>query len=408
MSGLLSGVRVLESSMLLNGASTGMILADLGAEVTKVEDPSLGDYLRIDDTYHLHLHANKGKRSVTLNLKLEAGREIFYRLLAQADVFVTNAVGNRNAKLGLSYDDLRARKPDIIYCQSTGFGATGPYANLPVHGQMMDALAGATPVETDADGLVQPKCAGPRRVLTMSAAGEGTSAGAVQAALHIAAALYRRQVTGQGAYLDVSAADAVVASAWTAASLLLNRPGLAEQRQANFQNLARYQWYETSDGKFVLFCPEENKFWHAFCALVGRPDLTGREQGVDLRQEIGAIFRGRTQREWMALAVEHRLPLGPAHLTIDELRTDPQLRHRGVFRQADHPARGAYRYVAEPVVVDGHAEPAGEPSPAPELGEHTDEVLSALGFTAAELAELAAAGVTRAPAREDYISQGIY
>src|SRR5215472_622922 len=140
--GLLTGYRVVEVSMLLNGASTSMMLADLGAEVIKVESPRLGDYLRIDETRYLHQQANRSKRSICLDLATSGGREVLGRLIATADVFVTNATGHRTAKLGLSYPQLKVIREDIIYCQNTGFGATGPYADLPVHGQMMDALAG--------------------------------------------------------------------------------------------------------------------------------------------------------------------------------------------------------------------------------------------------------------------------
>jgi formyl-CoA transferase len=394
--------------MLLNGATTGMMLADLGAEVIKVEDPSLGDYLRIEDTYHLHLHANKSKRSIALNLKRPEGREIFYRLLERTDVFVTNAVADRNARLGISYANLRSRKPDIIYCQNTGFGATGPYAELPVHGQMMDAVAGATPVAVGADGLTWPAQDGPRRVLTMSAAGEATTAGAVYAALHIAAALYRRQQTGEGAYLDVSSADAAIASAWTAAATLINRPEQAASRQANFANLARYQWYETADRRFMLFCPEENKFWASFCTLVGRADLITREQGVELRRELSDIFRTRTAGQWVAFALEHRLPLGPSYSSVDEVREDAQIQHRGVFRPAVHPERGPFAYIAQPVIVDGDPRRGRSPAPAPALGEHTDAVLAELGINREQIDELAASGVTKAAQRVDYISQNIY
>ncbi len=341
MSKLLAGCRVLESSMLLNGASTGMMLVDLGADVIKVESPFLGDYLRIEDTWHLHAQANKGKRSIALDLRSDEGRSILYELLETADVFLTNAVADRNVRLGISYEQLRERKPDLIYCQNTGYGATGPYASLPTHGQMMDAMAGATPMEIGDDGLTALRYA-PRRVLTLMAGSDGTSAGAVYAAMHIAAALFRRQRTGEGCYLDVSSADAVLASAWTAASALLNRPDQAAAFDRDVHDVARYQWYETRDGKFVLFCPEEHKFWRTWCELVGRPDLEPRENGIDLRREIQTIFWTRDRDEWMQLAQRAPPSVGPQP---QQHRRGPQRSADGIAADVPHPGRRTARTV---------------------------------------------------------------
>ncbi|GAA2312962.1 CaiB/BaiF CoA transferase family protein [Streptomyces violaceusniger] len=407
--GLLSGYRVIEVSMLLNGASTAMMLADLGADVIKVESPRLGDYLRIDETRYLHEQANRNKRSVAVDLTTGAGQEILRRLLTGADVLVTNATGDRPAKLGLSYEQVRAHRPDIVYCQNTGFGATGPYADLPVHGQMMDALAGARPVTLDEDGLTRPAEDGGGAWPSLRIGGEGTATGAVYAAFHIAAALAQRERTGRGCRLDVSAATAVVASAWTAVAALLNQPeaAAAVADPAQRRGVARYQWYETADHKFVLFCPEERKFWTAFLALVGRPDLVDRVHGEDLRREVQGIMRTRTQAEWMRIAVEHRLPIGPAHEGIEEVAADPQIVARGVLIEGRDAAGGAVVHVGGPVLVDGAGTPV--PRPAPGHGADTEAVLRELGYDTDQIRGLAEGRVTTAEERDDgFIARNVH
>jgi len=404
LSKLLAGYRVVESSMLLNGASTGMMLVDLGAEVVKIESPFLGDYIRLPETMQAHRQTNKGRRSLALDLRKDQGREILERLIASADVFVTNAVADRNRKLGLAYDQLKAIKPDIVYCQHTGFGATGPYAELPTHGQMMDSLAGALPVSLDADGFTRPNPRYLRRTGSMASGAEGTVAGAIYAAFHIASGLAHRAKTGEGCYIDVSSAEAVVATAWIAAAGQLNNPDRMGwwQDEANHRPVARYQSYQTRDGKFVLFCPEEKKFWEPFCDLVGRPDLKPQTRGVDLRREVQAIFHQRDRSAWLELAVEHRLPIGPIHETASEVRGDPQIAARGIFQEA-----GGSTFIGQPALVDGVREtPAAT---VPELGEHTAEVLAELGVTSAQIARFAAEEVTSARAHlSDHISNAIY
>jgi formyl-CoA transferase len=406
--GLLTGYRVVEVSMLLNGASTSMMLADLGAEVIKVESPRLGDYLRIEETWYLHLQANRNKRSICLDLATSGGQEVLARLIGTADVFVTNATGNRGAKLGVSYGQLKALRQDIVYCQNTGFGATGPYADLPVHGQMMDALAGARPVAMDEDGLTCP-AGGPARWPSLQIGGEGTATGAIYAAFHIAAALARRERTGQGCYLDVAAATAVTANAWTAVSALLNQPQVAAAvaDPAQRRGVARYQWYQTADDKFVLFCPEERKFWVAFCELSGREDLIGEVHGEGLRREVQAIMRTRTLAEWMQVAIEHRLPIGPAYSTIGEVAADPQIAARGLLVPGRDASGQAVTYVGQPVLVDGGG--TEEPAPAPAHGADTDAILTELGYDQAAIAVLAAYRVTTAEQHDDdYIAPNVH
>jgi formyl-CoA transferase len=392
MTKLLEGYRVIESSMLLNGAATGMMLVDLGAEVIKIESPAVGDYLRLPETAHLNRQSNRGKRSLALDLKSETGREILYRLLDTVDVFLTNALADKNDRLGIGYAQLKARKPDIVYCQNTGFGATGPLRLMPTHGQMMDALAGGLPMEMGEDGLPLPQSFR-RRSGSLTSGGEATAMGSIYAAFHIAAALAHRAKTGAGSFIDVSSAHAVVASAWTASVSQINRPERRGfwQNEANLHPVARYQAYLTKDQRYILFCPEERKSWHAFCDLVGHPELKPEERGEDLRRTLQGILGERTLDEWMTLAIEHAIPLAPINDGIEQVRADPQIASRPMFAQS--PEDG-FVHVGQPVLVDGEAHI--ETRPAPGHGEHGDQILAELGYSTAEIAGFAAAGVTKA------------
>ena len=396
--GLLSGYRIVESAMLLNGATTAMMLRDLGAEVIKVESPFLGDYLRAQPAHpiNMHLQVNKGKRCVALDLRKSKGVEAMHRLVRTADAVVTNAVGSKNDKIGIGYEQLKAIKPDLVYCQNTGFGAEGLFAELPAHGQMMDALAGGFPREMGPDGLVRAKQSELRAPYSMTFGGEGTAAGAVYAAFHIAAGLAHRAKTGEGCYIDVSASDAVIASAWIGASTQVNEAErFAQVRGTGHANtVARYQFYETKDKRFVLFCPEERKFWEPFCRLVDRADLVSRVSGEDLRREVQAILHTKTRDEWVRLALEHRLPLSPAHSDFKEVAADPHINTRQIVKRAHHPGVGEFTYIGQPAIVDH--QPYDVPPPAAELGEDTDEVLRELGYSDDEIADLAREFVTRA------------
>lgn len=410
MSRLLEGVRVVESAMLFNGDSVGALLADLGADVIKLESPPRGDYIRDflgQITPHhspAHVEVNRNKRSVLLDLRDPAGLEACWSLLATADVFVDGNTAGACDRLGIGYAAQSARKPDIVYCQYTGFGASGPYASLPTHGEMMNALVGATPTAPDADGWLHKVPDGGPYGGTASG-GEGTAAGAPHAAMQAVAALVRRDRTGEGAYIDMAGSDAVVAQAWVAATYLLNDSRITDRSSMSGDGHrgAKYAFYATADGRAVLFCCIEDKFWRKFCDAVGRDDLSadpdGRGSGApvdfgrdsdELRVELAKIFGTRTLAEWMELATANRLPLGPAYPDLlDAVEHDPHLRGRGVIQHGEHPDAGPFTYVVAPGQVAG--QPWELRHPAPKLGEHTREILTELGVGPEALARLAPA-----------------
>lgn len=393
---LLGGYRIIECGSLLNAASPTMHLVDLGAEVIKVESPFRGDYLRAHTSMpQLHLQVNKGKRSVALDLTTDAGRSVLYRLATNCDAFVTNMTEARSRSLGVAYEHVARHNPSIVYCRNTGYGASGPYENVPTHGQMMDGLAGATPVEMGEDGLVRPAARpGTRRINTLEAAGEGTSVSGLYAALYIAAALAGRSQSKRGAELDVSAAACVLASAWAPALAALDPSTHSDDdEEAANRGIARYQYYGTADGRFVLFCPEEQKFWDGFCDLVERADLKPRSYGEDLRRELQEIFSSKSLEQWMEVARANRLPIGPVHSTIAQVNSDPQIRARRVILESA--STPGTHIIAPPVFVAG--QPYIEPTPAPELGQDTESVLLEFGYTPDQIAQLAASGITRDP-----------
>ena len=413
MSELLAGIRVIESAMLFNGDTVGAHLGDLGADVIKVEDPVRGDYLRhflgqiTPGHSPAHVQINRNKRSVAIDLRQDQGREVFWRLHATADVFVDGNAADACAKLGIGYEEQRRRNPGIVYCQYSGFGAAGPYAPIPTHGQMMDALAGATPMAMGADGFLHPApAAGPMR--GVDTGGEGTAAGAIHAAFHVAAALVARSRTGDGAFIDVSGTEGVIAQAWIAATYALNEQRIADRTTmpaatGGTMTGAKYQFYECADGQNLLFCCIEPKFWRNFCAAVERPDLIDRHDGdgpvdfgaddVALRREVQTIIATRSLAEWTALAAEHDIALGPAYRSVVEAASDPHLVARGVFHHDVHPRAGAYTFVKEAGIVTG--QPYRIRHHAPDHGEHTAEVLGELGYSAADLNDLASCGAIK-------------
>lgn len=397
MPSLLDGVRVVESAVLLNGDTVGMLLGDLGAEVIKVESPPAGDYLRyflgqiVPGVSVPHAQVNRNKRSVLLDLTEDADRDTFWRLIDTAEIFVD---GNRPGvcdKLGVGPDAMRARKPSLVYVQHTGFGATGPYARIPTHGMLMNALVGAHALQRGEDGLLER---GSFKDDGANLGGEATSVGALHAALQAVAALVRARETGVGAYIDVAGSDATAMTAWLPivlqrnAERITDRSGMAARSDGEMTG-SRYQFYETSDGRVVLFGCIEQRFWDKWAAAAGRDDLIGRQadtsnNSVDWgddaeRRLVAEVIATKTLDEWLRLAAEHGFALGAAHQSVDEVAADPHIAGRNVFVEGQHPVAGPISYVGSAAIVDGEPFTVRRHAPAP--GEHTDEILAELNDT---------------------------
>ncbi|MGZ6969922.1 MAG: CaiB/BaiF CoA transferase family protein [Acidimicrobiia bacterium] len=401
---LLDGVRIIEVSMLGPAAIT-TALADLGAEVIKVEPPQ-GDYVRamtwpiVEGVSLMHLHVNRGKRSVVIDLRTEEGVNLFLDLVRGADVVVEAMRPGGLARRGLTFEAMREVNPRIVQITISGYGATGPYRDLASHGIAYDAWAGIFAPETDANG--HPGI--PDHVSI------GINAGPLFGALGILAAVIHARATGEGAELELAQSDAAVAFDWYRSETYraYERPesevtgnksddyARREPAIAGMRGGVRYQVYESADG-YVLFMASEQHFWKKFCEAVERPELFERWPGsqygdhargnTELQDELTEIFRGRTTAEWVDFGIDVDVPIAPVN-TPHTAHADPQFRDRLSWFPAD--VLGADQ-LPFPVKVAGE-EPL-VPAKAPEVGEHTDAVLrDVLGYDDEKIAALRAAG----------------
>ena len=400
----LAGLRVIEVSLLGPGA-VGTHLADLGADVIKVEPPS-GDYIRqmtwpiIEGSSLLHWHIHRGKRSITLDLRTEEAQEVFRDLVRDADAVIEAMRPGALARRGLGFEDLVKVNPKIVFCTISGYGMTGPYANLPSHGIAYDMWAGLVNPAFDDDGL--PYIPEHPSV--------GIHAGPLFGAFGILAGVIRARATGEGSFLEIAQSDASAAMDWLRSEtwkayerpeseVTGNRSDDYERRApgtAGMQNGVRYQIYASSDG-YVLFMASEQEFWKNFCNGVGRPDMFERWPGnqygdhargnAEMRAELTEIFRTRTTNEWVEWSGTVNTTIAPVN-TPQTLADDPQFQDRLGFMS--HETHGA-DMIPHPVkFVDGSLP---DPAPAPAAGQHNDEILAdVLGYDADRISSLHDAG----------------
>lgn len=396
MTALLAGVRVLDMGRLVAPAYASGKLRDLGAEVTKVELAPLGDYLRSvpplkNGVGVLHWELSRGKQSLALDWRQPRARDLLYRLVAEADVFIESTMGDAAARMGVDWETLQPRNPRLVHCSITSFGRGQPYADLRAHGLNIDAAAGVAPVTTDAHG--HPEIGRLTHWVASQAAG-------LNAALAITAALFAREQTGVGRHIDVSCWDAAVSFNYQSIVCHANLGHDFPYPSANEGFGPRYNSYLTSDGRVVLLAAAEPKFWHRFCEVVGRADLAeGQHEfsygrtGVDGEREqaeIAAIIATRTAAQWMELAVERELAMTPIHDPSELLELEQTVASGMLAHTTSIGDDQQFRHVSFPASIE-HA-PFSPGSAAPAFGADSTAVLTSYGVGIDEIADLQAGG----------------
>ncbi|HSH68959.1 MAG TPA: CaiB/BaiF CoA-transferase family protein [Deferrisomatales bacterium] len=390
----LAGLHVLDLTRVLAGPYCTMVLADLGAEVIKLEVPGRGDdsrhfgpFVGSESAYFMSL--NRNKRSITLDLKTARGKELFLELLPQFDVLVENYRGGAMEKLGLGYGRLQEVHPRLIYAAVSGFGHTGPYREKPAYDVVVQGMGGLMSITGQPDGP-------PTRV--------GASMGDITAGLFtvigILAALRKRELTGVGDKVDVSMLDSQVAILENAIARY-QVTGEPPRRIGNrHPSITPFTSLPTTDG-YVIVAIGNDKLWEVFCRLVDREELIGdgrfrtnqdrTENWEALEPILVEIFAAKGTQQWLAVLEPAGIPCGPIN-TVDQVLADPQVRARGMVVAMQHPVAGRLEMAGSPVKLANSEPPA--PHPSPLLGQHTEEVLREfLGLDDGQIAALRDGGV---------------
>jgi formyl-CoA transferase len=384
MTAVLQGVRVVELGTMITAPLAGMMLADLGAEVVKVEPPA-GDPFRSfrGGLYSPHFVAyNRGKRSIRLDLRQDAGREIALKLIARADVLLENYRAGVMARLGLGPDVLEAANPKLIHCSITGFGADGPYSERPAYDAVGLAISGIASLLLDPE---HPQACGP--TIPDNATGMFACSG-------ILGALYERERTGRGRRVEINMLEAAIAFI---PDPFANHTQLAIKNDPLTRVASSHSFaFRCADGKLLaVHLSSQPKFWEGMLTALGRTELAqdprfaSREARiknyVELTHVLAEVYAKKPRADWMTLLEANDVPFAPVH-NIEDVLEDPQVKHLGTFHTVRHPTEGDVVAIHRPVTIDGARE--AHDLPAPTLGEHSGAVLAELGYDAGAIARL--------------------
>jgi crotonobetainyl-CoA:carnitine CoA-transferase CaiB-like acyl-CoA transferase len=380
---LLEDIRILDLSRLLPGPYCTLLLADMGAEVIKVEQPGRGDYLRSlapfeNDVSVAFELLNRGKKSIALNLETRQGQVILHKLAATADVLLESFRPGTTKKLGCDFESIREVNQRIVYCSLTGFGQTGPYKDLPGHDINFLALSGFLSLNRGNDPVVP-------------ALQVGDLAGGMLAALTITTALIARQHKNEAQYIDASMLDALLS--WLTIPLALHT---SENAGMLAGDRPYYRAYRTCDSGFLTVAAIEPQFWEELCKLINRPDLIPDQHSLEPRrteviEAIQSVLAQKTSQEWFSIMREHKLPCTPL-LTLNEVLSDPHARERHMLIEKDQTTKGL-AYIGSPCKITGLD--TVDLVPSPKLGQHSVELLKEIGYAEEELSDFLGKGIVQ-------------
>jgi crotonobetainyl-CoA:carnitine CoA-transferase CaiB-like acyl-CoA transferase len=390
VAGALAGIRVLEIASYVTGPFASLLLADLGAEVIKIEQPGQGDPFRGwgENLYSSNFRSlNRNKKSLTLDIRRDEAREIFLKLAAASDVVIENFRPGTLEKRGMGYEAVRAVNPKVVYCSISGFGQTGPYRDRPGFDTVGQAMSGLLSLLTD-----------PENPQGMGISFSDHLTG-IYACYGILGALVNRLLTGEGQRVETSLLRATV-SFTSENAVRFFETGKVPRRATRVRTAGVFAFLDRDGLPFVIHLSSPDKFWRGLLAVAGKPEWAedprfgnrkGRQENHELLGEmLQKIFRGGRRDDWLRKLQENDVPAAPLN-TMDEVFKDPQVRAYGFPIEVEHPKMGKMQLVGSG--VDLSRTPPAVTLPPPTLGEHTEEILHGLGFEPGTIAKLRQQGV---------------